>query len=285
MISEVFSQKVKLWSRRVSERPSLDWTEQLRLLSEIGELITADFSVEEVIATIYSSVNQLMDAYQFSIGLYNEEEQTITFKGIIENNRPVPDFVVDATLEDRLAPWCIRHGSAIFINDMDKDLYNYLPGKPQPMVGFSPNAALYVPLRIGAKIVGLITVRSPRKNVYRQHHLYILKTLGNFVVRSLTLAEERQSPAIKKEGGEKAWHWRPAEQLSPRSRKTLSLLTDREKEVLFLMVSGLPNKAIAQKLFVAPGTVKTHTLNLYQKLEVPNRTAAITRAMEYHWFE
>jgi DNA-binding NarL/FixJ family response regulator len=50
------------------------------------------------------------------------------------------------------------------------------------------------------------------------------------------------------------------------------------------MVSGLPNKTIAEKLFVSPGTIKTHTLNIYQKLDVGNRTSAIMKAIELNWF-
>ena len=133
------------------------------------------------------------------------------------------------------------------------------------------------------KVAGLITVRTIHKNVYLKNHLYILKTLGNFVIRSLALAKERAKPSVKSEAGQKNWHWCAVEKLSFKSKKILSFLTEREKEVLFLLVSGLPNKAIAEKLFVSSGTVKTHTLNIYMKMEVSNRTSAILKAIELNW--
>ena len=43
-------------------------------------------------------------------------------------------------------------------------------------------------------------------------------------------------------------------------------------------------KAIAEKLFVSPGTIKTHTLSIYQKMEVSNRTSASLKAIELNWF-
>lgn len=279
-----FIEQVRTWSDNAARTEVPDWQEQLRMLSEIGELITPDLSLEELVATIYSSVNQLMDAYQFSVGLFDEKEMTIHFKGIIEDGRRIPDTVIDASLADRLAPWCVMNNAEIFINDMDKDHKNYVKKIPKPLTGTAPNAALYVPLQLNDKVVAVISVRTIRKNVYQKYHLYILRTVGNFVVRCLALAKESGRPYIKSQGEQKTWKWCDTEKLSVASKKLLSRLSEREKDVLFLMISGLPNKAIAEKLFVSPGTVKTHTLNIYQKMDVSNRTSAITKAIELCWF-
>ncbi len=57
-------------------------------------------------------------------------------------------------------------------------------------------------------------------------------------------------------------------------------LSPREIEVLRLLAAGLPNKGIAQTLVIAVGTVKKHLKNIYGKLNVHSRTAAIARARE-----
>ncbi len=57
-------------------------------------------------------------------------------------------------------------------------------------------------------------------------------------------------------------------------------LSARELEVLQLMSKGFSNKEIAEKLFVSLNTIKTHTSNIYLKLEVGNRTQAIVKARE-----
>ena len=54
---------------------------------------------------------------------------------------------------------------------------------------------------------------------------------------------------------------------------TVRALTTRERDVLRLMVEGLANKEIAQRLQVFEGTVKSHLHNIYRKLSVTNRTA------------
>lgn len=57
-------------------------------------------------------------------------------------------------------------------------------------------------------------------------------------------------------------------------------LTPREIEILQLLATGLTNPKIAEQLVIGVGTVKTHTLSIYRKLAVDNRTQAIIRAQE-----
>ena len=57
-------------------------------------------------------------------------------------------------------------------------------------------------------------------------------------------------------------------------------LSPRELEVLRLVAAGRSNPEIARTLFIGEATVKTHLLHVFEKLEVNDRTRAVTRAME-----
>lgn len=56
-------------------------------------------------------------------------------------------------------------------------------------------------------------------------------------------------------------------------------LTDREMEVLELIVDGCSNAAIAEELYITVGTVKTHVRNILSKLCAADRTQAAVRAL------
>jgi two-component system NarL family response regulator len=56
-------------------------------------------------------------------------------------------------------------------------------------------------------------------------------------------------------------------------------LTKREIQLLRWMAEGYSNKAIAEQLFISENTVKYHIRNILQKLDVQNRTEAVSYAL------
>ena len=72
------------------------------------------------------------------------------------------------------------------------------------------------------------------------------------------------------------------DRLAQLSRQTIrtDLLSGREVEVLQLMASGAANKEIASALSLSESTVKTHVSNILGKLEVNDRTEAVTWALQ-----
>ena len=81
------------------------------------------------------------------------------------------------------------------------------------------------------------------------------------------------APSERVSEGNGAPPWREPQQL-------VEPLSERELEVLELVASGRTNAEIARDLFVAMGTVKSHTGNIYRKLDVKNRAEALGRARE-----
>ncbi|MEJ2766060.1 LuxR C-terminal-related transcriptional regulator [Photobacterium sp. MCCC 1A19761] len=65
--------------------------------------------------------------------------------------------------------------------------------------------------------------------------------------------------------------------------KPCANLTNREKEIMQLLVLGASNTQIAERLFVSENTVKTHLYNVFKKINVKNRMQAFMWAKSNHY--
>ena len=63
-------------------------------------------------------------------------------------------------------------------------------------------------------------------------------------------------------------------------RPLAGILSERELEVLRLIAAGRSNQAVADELVIAIGTAKRHTANIFDKLDVRNRTEAVAKARQ-----
>lgn len=70
-----------------------------------------------------------------------------------------------------------------------------------------------------------------------------------------------------------------ATEVHQRSRGEATLLSPREAEVITMMADGLSVPDIAERLHLAPTTIRTHVQRLYEKLGVSDRGAAVAEAM------
>src|SRR6266852_1420577 len=78
----------------------------------------------------------------------------------------------------------------------------------------------------------------------------------------------------------------PSDQTVPREQRNvanaenvLSVLTDRERQIMRLVSEGLSNKEIGRRLNIVDGTIKVHLHNIFQKLEISNRTVLAALAI------
>ncbi len=81
----------------------------------------------------------------------------------------------------------------------------------------------------------------------------------------------------------------PSDQSVPREQRNaantenvLSVLTDRERQIMRLVSEGLSNKEIGRRLNIVDGTIKVHLHNIFQKLEISNRTVLAALAISHN---
>ena len=70
---------------------------------------------------------------------------------------------------------------------------------------------------------------------------------------------------------------------APAAAGAIDNLTEREQELLKLLVEGLDYKSIAARLHISPQTVRTHISRIYEKLHINSKAQAILLAHKYKW--
>ncbi len=70
-----------------------------------------------------------------------------------------------------------------------------------------------------------------------------------------------------------------AAEVHSRWRADLPSLSERERQVLEMIAEGLSAPEIGRRLYLSPATIKRHLQNLYEKLNVSDRAAAVAEAM------
>lgn len=104
---------------------------------------------------------------------------------------------------------------------------------------------------------------------------YLLKTSKASQIADAIRAAANDEPVVEsKVAGKMMSHYRKMNEPLPHDA-----LTDREREVLALIAQGKSNQDIAEELFIGIKTVKTHVSNIFQKLEVDDRTQAAIYAI------
>jgi NarL family two-component system response regulator LiaR len=107
---------------------------------------------------------------------------------------------------------------------------------------------------------------------------YLLKNISADELAKAIRSACAGRPTLSPEAAEALIHTaRKAGELAPGHD-----LTAREREVLALMVEGLNNLEIADKLVISRSTVKFHVSNILSKLHVTSRTEAVALALQKH---
>ncbi len=151
----------------------------IKLLSQIGQKITSNLSMDKIIETFHEQLNKLMDATFFAIGLYNSHNNRLDFIQAKENSNEIPDFSMDVNLQNCLGAWCFLNKKDVFINDFDNEYINYVPTNPTDKeVNNHTNSIIYLPIISKNNCIGVITIQSYKKHQYTNNHLNMLRNLA-----------------------------------------------------------------------------------------------------------
>jgi len=201
--AELVLQKEQAERRKQEAEAQKEAVEQARrniaLLSDIGRELTANLDSEAIMANVYGQVRQLMDAPLFAIGLARADAP-LDYPYCVEHGRRV---AADGRFGPRvlgLGAYCLATGEEILVGDLARDyarfsgLVREVVGNALPADDVAPDALavrslLCVPILIGNRVLGIITVQSERAGAYQNVQLDMLSTLASYVGVALDNAD------------------------------------------------------------------------------------------------
>jgi len=157
--------------------------ESFTTLSEIGKDITSSLSMEEIIEKAYDNVNKLMDASAFAIGVYNKANHFLEFNGAIEKGQKLAS-AKDNLKKDSYASICFKNDKKVIINSAE-DVRKYVDKEVSSVSGDETVSLVYLPLKTGSRVIGVLTVQSFEENAYGEYELNILETLATYTAIAL----------------------------------------------------------------------------------------------------
>ncbi|HEY0606003.1 MAG TPA: ATP-binding protein [Herpetosiphonaceae bacterium] len=155
---------------------------ELKVLNEIGHNLAGSLALEDLFPSICRSVQQLMPADVFFIGLINERHTELELPFLVESDELLAprSFPLEATLTDRV----VRTGEPVFVGNLEFSDSQVRFGRPERHTA----AVMFVPLSIGDRMIGVMSAQSYTPNVYTAHQLELLTSIGRIAAVAINNA-------------------------------------------------------------------------------------------------
>lgn len=155
--------------------------ERLRVVAEVAQEITSSLDLEEIFSQIYHRVNRVLDAHVFSIGLYDAAGDRLEYALVIEQGTRVEPMTVSLQEGRSFAAWVVRRRESIVIGDLQTEYRDYVDFIPREVRDYPAYSALFVPLLVKDRLVGVLSVQTPRAAAYSATDIRIVDTMAAFL--------------------------------------------------------------------------------------------------------
>ena len=103
----------------------IDSYRNIEILGRIGQKITSTLDLDNILEVVYNNINQLMDATEFGVGIYDRTREVIDLSYYIfegkRTNTAGASGMVNLDDDRRLSVWCVKNNKEVFINDIETE--------------------------------------------------------------------------------------------------------------------------------------------------------------------
>lgn len=160
----------------------------IEMLSEIGREITSSIEVHNIVETIYTNLNKLLNVEYFEIGVLDNKFSRVSFYGFHESDTMIKNNSDIRILDNRLltfSQWVFLHRKSIVINNIDTDLDKHPLINKDKYLGQKYKSIIYYPLIVGENLVGIMVLKSIKQAAFDSNTLSILESITDYASISI----------------------------------------------------------------------------------------------------
>ena len=156
--------------------------ENIQSISLIGQQLTQDLDFTHMLSFAYERINQMMDASEFGVGIYDESTHRLHHDFYIFNGELITDSLTTNIDEsERFSSYVIRNKQSILLNDIRTEYNKYISSLGDLDTDELLNSLICIPLIVENKVLGIMSVQGKNKYAYTNYHLDILQTMANYI--------------------------------------------------------------------------------------------------------
>lgn len=176
-------------------------TATLEMLGAIGLEITTGLDLHNLFHTLHQHVSRLLDATFFAVYLIDSTSGHLRTAFGVEAGNPLPVISTPLDHPTSMFARCVRERREIAINrDHGADDPNRLPGTLPAL------SLLYIPLYVGERVLGAMSIQSPLQNVYGEREHSIFRSLCAYGAIALDNAVAYAAAAAAQQQADQALH-------------------------------------------------------------------------------
>ena len=153
---------------------------QILAIAETGKLITASLDLDTIITTLHDTLKQHIPFDVFALALYDESEHAFDYRGYIERGKRVQRARISLDPKRSFAAVCLRDKKPVFISDVATEYSKIIEGAPLQN-GEPSGSAMYLPLVIDDRAIGILTLQGERRGSLSRKHLTLAEALAPYV--------------------------------------------------------------------------------------------------------
>ncbi len=162
-------------------------TREQTVLNELGQALTTQLNVDQIVAETYRQASRLVDTTNFYIGLYDKATHQINFRLDVTESA-LDKSITAISADEGIAGYIIRHRADVLFEDKVKAQQEALG---IPLIAQEALSWLGVPLLTGDQVLGVMAVQSyTTPGLYDSHSRDLLKAIASQVAIALQNARQ-----------------------------------------------------------------------------------------------